>query len=243
MTTGPVLVADGIGYSNKELIMRSCTEDGLVLRPSKAMTAMDFSLIEEAFGRTTVDFPRRSEVWGTYSHVGSDWWFHVLAADLQEPVELKLSDVLRMAPASEPVRHWGDAAMLAYSISPLDFRLQNLRIFKFGPGGDPTMDVVSLPMKGRLNFDLFHYARVYPNGWAILGELSKWVPTSPDRVVSISWDQTSVAVTVKGSQGEVVRITFANVSGANTVVESRSCQIGPSLRCTVHTCGAAPVKH
>ena len=49
MTAGPVLVADGIGYSDRALIMRSCREDGLLLKPSKPMTAMDGALIAEAF--------------------------------------------------------------------------------------------------------------------------------------------------------------------------------------------------
>merc|ERR1711933_319723 len=69
MSTGPVQIADGIGYSNRSLIMRSCAEDGLLLKPSKAMTAMDFSLLEEAFNGTRGSFPNRSEIWGTHSHI------------------------------------------------------------------------------------------------------------------------------------------------------------------------------
>ena len=63
MSTGPVQVADGVGFSDARLIARACAADGLLLKPSRAMTAMDFSLVAEAFKETEARYPARSEIW------------------------------------------------------------------------------------------------------------------------------------------------------------------------------------
>ena len=228
MSTGPVQIADGIGYSNRSLIMRSCAEDGLLLKPSKAMTAMDFSLLEEAFNGTRGSFPNRSEIWGTHSHIGSEVWFHVLAADLQQALFLKLSDVLtHKGPSQEE-----ELIYLAYSLPPLQFQINELKVIPLSARDAGAG--FSLEVKDSIrDFELWHFAGVLDNGISILGELSKWVPVSPHRIKQISYDASQVVVVVRGSENEHVVFYFAVCDGnAAPVVYSESCVI-TGLECSI----------
>ena len=44
---------------------------------------------------------------------------------------------------------------------------------------------IRLAKCGRSDFQVVHTAPVLANGWVVLGEVSKWVPVSPDRITSI----------------------------------------------------------
>merc|ERR1712066_785116 len=44
MSTGPVGISDGLGFTNAELAKRMITADGTLLKPSKPVTSVDSSL-------------------------------------------------------------------------------------------------------------------------------------------------------------------------------------------------------
>lgn len=54
------LHSDKIGYANRTLIMQTCRDDGLLLKPDKPATS-----IERTFGET----PPQGEMWTTYSNI------------------------------------------------------------------------------------------------------------------------------------------------------------------------------
>lgn len=41
LSTGPVTPSDRVGYTNVDLVMRSCASNGMLLQPSKPATAVD----------------------------------------------------------------------------------------------------------------------------------------------------------------------------------------------------------
>lgn len=332
MTAGPVLVADGIGYSDRALIMRSCREDGLLLKPSKPMTAMDGALIAEAFageerrevrdgreereGRGVASSPagvkaaqgpvgqapiaalNRTEVWGTHSHIGGmgngagagGWWFHVFAADVQTPLVLTREDVLGLAdPRAAAALRRSNARYLAYRMpslmrihpNPLNDTNNTTNTTNNntnndsggdgssgsvggghgghgGGGGDGAGEChrashltlrsldrephgLTLLPKPLPDFDVWHFAPVGGSGWALLGELSKWVPVSPQRVLGVedAWGEegegAGVLVRVRGTHGERVRMHAARARayGTGFDVAVGECVVGMDLGCTI----------
>ena len=80
LTAGPVGPGDKIGYMNRDLIMRSCNAEGLLLRPSKPVTSLDQQIHAKAFGSK---FGPIGEAWSTYTRI-SQYTFGVLfAADIR----------------------------------------------------------------------------------------------------------------------------------------------------------------
>ena len=63
-----------------------------------------------------------------------------------------------------------------------------------------------------------HVAPRLANGWAYLGELSKFVPVTEARTRSLSFDAASVAVALAGAAGEEVGVAFLAPNG--TVVSA-----------------------
>ena len=83
-----------------------------------------------------------------------------------------------------------------------------------------------LTVAGEKDFRLFHTAPVlaFGDGWAVLGEMAKWVPVSTDRIVDISVDAgATLQVDVKGGAGENVTMAFYNVKAAE--VHSVGCTL------------------
>ena len=55
---------------------------------------------------------------------------------------------------------------------------------------------------------MWHTAPVHANGWALLGELSKYVPVSEARVQSLEVAGAALFVAVRGQAGEAVPLVF-----------------------------------
>jgi len=231
LSTGPVQIADGVGFSDAGLISRACSEDGLILGPSRAATAMDFTLIGEAFGGGAGEIraSSRPEVWAAHSEVGAEVWIHVLAADLQQPTVVELRDLLNV-PNDGPFwdSDWEgeeDSAYVAYRAAAFD--PAGATIVELGRDGLELDDA-----SGPLGHELWHVARPR-GGVAILGELSKFVPTSPRRFISIQRQGPLTRVAVRGAQGEEVTLSFAERRQGGYRLAERSCVVGASGDCEV----------
>lgn len=68
---------------------------------------------------------------------------------------------------------------------------------------------LQLSPSNQFNWELWHASPVADNGWALLGETDKWVPTSSDRFVAWSVDASSASVELEGEAGETVVVSFA----------------------------------
>ena len=79
-------------------------------------------------------------------------------------------------------------------------------------------DGIAIPACGAGDFRLYHVAPRLANGWAYLGELSKFVPVAEARTRSLSFDADGVAVALAGAAGEEVVVTFLAPNG--TVVSA-----------------------
>ena len=196
LSRGPVQVSDGVGYSDRSLILRTCDEAGRLLQPSRPATALD-----AAFHRSAgvgdgplAKYPNVLPITTTHTRVG-DWkWAHILAINLEEPFML--------LPAHLRPTDLGAGEHVVY---------EGTRVSDFARG-------VTIPACGAGDFHLYHVAPRLANGWAYLGELSKFVPVTEARTRSLSFDAASVAVALAGAAGEEVGVAFLAPNG--TVVSA-----------------------
>jgi hypothetical protein len=208
-SAGPVTPGDGVGFSDVPQIMRSATASGQLLQPSRPMTALDASMAGAVKGT----------VMATYSAVSGLLWDHVLGANLPSAYAVTVGDLaairadlpLRSAAAvgtlaafvlpSEPAAAAGSA--VAYSLDADSLEPASLQVQPFdGANGIP------LKACGLADFQVWHTAPVLPSGYALLGELSKWVPVSEARFSDVQSDAAQASVAVRGQAGELVTVSW-----------------------------------
>lgn len=76
-----------------------------------------------------------------------------------------------------------------------------------------------------------YVAERMPGGWTLLGEISKIVPVSAQRITKIVAGEGSATITVSGVSGE--KVTMAYLQFASTTVNSLTCVIGTSGSATM----------
>lgn len=211
-SAGPVSPGDGVGMSDVPQIMRSCTASGRLLHPSRPMTALDSQVLGDVFGagagRPTGD------VYATYSVVSTWAWDHVMGVNLQSPYSVTQGDLegirgdlsLRSASAAPP------PGGISYSVNASTMEFTTLKVLPFS-----ATQPIPLAACGFQDFQVVHTAPVFTNGWALLGELSKWVPVAEARLSDISMSSSDVTMVVTGQAGESVPITFYNTLTSTTV--------------------------
>lgn len=200
-TAGPVAPSDMIGHSDASLIMRACDADGRLLKASRPAKSIDATFAFRAFGRDGPD----GEVVASHSDIGDFRFYHILAANLKTPYSIKPSGLSPDASASGSLvfKHMpGNATAPASVISK--------------PFSDA--DPVSLAACGKGDFQLVHTTPVLPNtDLVLLGELSKWVPLSPQRVQNIAFATEGAknvfTISMRGASGEKVEMWFADGEG------------------------------
>ncbi|XP_055954459.1 uncharacterized protein LOC126814885 [Patella vulgata] len=210
LSTGPVGPSDKIGLSNVSLIMRCCNDDGLILKPSKPATAIDSQIYQSAFGTGGPV----GELWTTYSNIGFIEARHfgiILAADIQNTFQL-----------TPTLAGFGN--ITGYKIFSMDKPGQLTDFSDKSP-------VSITPACSKIDFCLYYVSPVLKTSpeVVILGELSKWVPVSPQRVQEIS-QSDDIIITITGKQSESVTFSFS-VDG---VIRSINCVLGSSGTAQIH---------
>lgn len=218
LSRGPVTPADGLGYFNRSLIMRTCMEDGTLLQPDAPATALDAQLRQLAFGRGGP----RGEVWSTRTLVGGVAYQQLLVAQLEASYAL------------DTVAEW-PAASEGGPPRPM--------VVVSNAAGGPVATALplgrTLPLSpcGRADFELLLASPVLANGWAVLGELGKFVPVSAARFAAIRAVGDSVEVELRGVPKEVVQLSFAR--RARGELEARVPLPVVSVACVVPESGRA----
>ncbi|KAK7102674.1 uncharacterized protein [Littorina saxatilis] len=202
LSTGPVGPSDRIGYSNVSLIMRCCNAEGLILKPSKPATAIDDQIYQTALGSNYNG--ANGEVWTTYSAVGGLRFGIIFVPNITGQ----------------------------YSITPTKagFNMTKNQLAVFEAHDTRTMAKFSeeqpLHISGCVPSTpcIYHATPLltqYPPVF-LLGELTKVVPVSPQRVTSIDVTGNEVKLYLQGVPNEVAHFTFSVDSNMVTI----SCQFG-----------------
>jgi hypothetical protein len=207
LSTGPVGPSDLIGSENRTNILRTCTADGFVLKPSVPATALDSTFAQRAFGSGGPV----GELWSAYSDNGQYRWHHVLAASIDQPYSVTPSELKGFRNATQ---------YLAYTYGDLTSPPR-----AFGKGNP-----VIFPANDKTSPGLVHLAPVLPSGHALLGELDKFVPVSPLRFTSFSASTAGFSVGLRGRPAEAVSLW---VSFGATAPQQMSCIIPASGAATL----------
>ncbi|KAI0227999.1 hypothetical protein LSAT2_021487 [Lamellibrachia satsuma] len=187
LSMGPVGVGDRIGLSNVTLIQRLITADGRLLKPSKPATPIDKQILQETFGGSVGPV---GQVWTTYSDIGS-WRYGIIFS-------LELQRGYHIHPDEAGFGHQFVASVV-YSYKT------EMEVKRFS-GEQPLL------LQGCTYTDVCLYYTAPVHKWrsqevALLGELSKLVPVSPQRVTDIAVSSSDIQVTLKGSPTELVNFT------------------------------------
>lgn len=219
LSTGPVAIGDGPGRTDRELVMRSCRQDGLLLQPVKPVTAIDAHYDGREVPAGGLAAAGHAQIWTTYSElvlhrsgqVPSQFIYHtLLSIDVDGPF------------AVDPRRDFFpgfDTRSTAPGGSGHLYRWDYNRM-KCANGTDAVASgcvLQSLPkiddrVRPILPFDshrwsLLHVLPELPGGWVFLGDCSKWVPTASKRFPSIRVTEGGLLVTVEGAVGERLELT------------------------------------
>jgi len=214
LSSGPVAPSDRIGYSDAALILKACMIDGTLLSHPIPATSIDATFPRLA-GLTSAG--PQGELWTSGSIVGGQLFGSVFGATLAASYDVSLTTVGYPSTASVAVIE----ANTTSSVTVL------------APGAAVTVKACD-----RYDFQLYSLAPVLPNGWALIGETAKWIPVNPVRFSDLSYDSTSVTVTLRGAVNEAIEVSFYN-SQASSVV-TVSCTFGeeetlvmsvPSAKC------------
>lgn len=215
LSAGPVTINDGADLTNASLVAMSCRSDGMILKPARPATALDQTLREAAFSPSSGPWNQRSEVWGTYSEVSGLRWLHVLAADLQASVDISLAELSQSTLPPESPEITGSWIGFTTAHGGGTFEAWHL-----DASGSINLSPRSLP-----DFQVIHVAPVMSNGWAMLGDLSKWVPTSAQRFFAVTAQDDHVLLLVHTSSAapEELSFDFARVGSWSVEVFSVNC--------------------
>ena len=208
MSTGPVGISDAIGFTNSTILKRAIREDGVLLKPTRAITAVDSSFVKSsAGGRLGVG----GYLYGS-SGVGPSWilvsfmtteTLAVSINDLWPPLKsqssllayrqftdgsrcingegVDVNDCVRVISVKESIKH------MEILVEPSSLHSS--------PGSEFVPTITHI------------WQSCEEGGWFFLGELSKYVPLSPARFLDVTCHALGVAATITGKIGEIVELT------------------------------------
>ncbi len=176
LSAGPVGIGDQLGCSNRDLIMRTCREDGLLVKPDVPLAAIDRCFCANAF------FERAPLIGETYSAHPAGRWVYVTtfnASRIKEPLRcrVELADLGAMQPVG-PV--------LAY-----DWRRRTWSRLERNGGWD-----LELPFQ---DWDCHVLCPLLPGDIAVFGDVTKYATVGDRRIAHITSSGNSVCFDVLGT--------------------------------------------
>lgn len=209
MSAGPITPSDGVGGTDKALVMRMCASDGLLLKPDQPAVNIDSTWIQRTFGSGGPIGPQ-GDVITSYTQVGPYTWHFVFAAELTASYDFLTTDLL--LPFS--------GKYVAFLFNATDD--STISVVPFGEGAPLAIPAGS-------NYGdayLWIASPVLDNGWVFLGETDKFITVSKQRFKSVNTGPNYVQVLVSGQPGESVRLVF--VAPSSTQLQQYQCTISAS---------------
>ncbi len=245
LSSGPVGFGDGIGDTNRTLLMRCCMGDGTILRADTALTPIDATWAQrDDAHRPPVQTSKHgpiaaAAVWSAHTQRNGSY-FHFLAA-IDVPSSFMLHPTDFWPPVTNSVIHrkWHASACANNSKASSCGVVLGMPDAVTGiPANrcqNKTQDRSMCTHAGIHNWELTTVSPVTHGGVALLGELSKVAAVSSARFRSIeTLDSGGLRVTIWGSRGEKVEISFVFNVQAEPIVKTWRLLIPPGA-----TTGAA----
>eukprot|EP00127_Corallochytrium_limacisporum_P006483 Clim_evm14s229 gene=Clim_evmTU14s229 len=233
LTSGPVVPGDRMGHWDAALINRACNSSGRLLRAGHPAHADETLLALQAMG--IPGWWDYVELWATGSYLAGypdgPIFITVFAAlrRLDNDKETCMKELLgdeefnplefapmyakhllksRISTATKTdgnaiertgVQHQGLGGTIEYVLDTVQSTIANARP---PPSATPVTD-----------FDLYHWSPVLLGGRiAVLGEYTKWMPLSPDRM-TLSMEDLAMTISFFGGPSEDISLAFASIPG------------------------------
>merc|ERR1712130_458471 len=212
MTTGPVGISDSIGNTNGDLIKRTITVDGTLLKPSKALTSVDSALASnsnapQGYVYSSYSGEKKNDVLAHYlvSFKLKQKW-DAKASDFWPPINTAVYDTL-------VYRHFSPLGCLNNTVATKCITAtRNLTgtIFK-APKSNFTNTTGGTDFAPTVT-------TVWPlcsSGWTLLGDLTKYVALSTIRFRKVACTPSGVRATILGTPEEKVSVTLLTPNQGN----------------------------
>ena len=182
LSTGPVGIGDPLGRADREIVLRTCREDGVLVRPDVPIAAVDRCFAEHPVARHV---PLVAEAWTDHA---AGRWIYALALNVSRTEErldelIELSALGSAAPRG-PVACWDWRAGTATRLEPEE-------------GWRIALDP--------LDWDLRVLAPILPSGVAVFGDPTRYAMAGDARLATVEPLDDGVRLTILGA-GELVTI-------------------------------------
>lgn len=246
LSAGPQAPGDRIGAANTSLVMRSCSADGILMKPDRPATPIDSYWSVRAFGAAATG--PRGELWSTETVIpGSNTapWLYAFGTMLASPYELTLDELMDAATSWPDNYANGARGKHKETHDPKHLELGSYVAWDFWSG--PSTATVLKNSSSTLYFPagvdygaarLITAAPVLSNGWAVLGETSKFIAMSRQRfseltvqkdggvriqVAGVLRERVSITVRDPGGQIKEYECSFTSSGEATLVLPSGQC--------------------
>lgn len=184
LSAGPVGIGDQIGCSNRELILRTCREDGVLVKPDVPLAAVDRCFQRNAF------FHHEALIGETYSQYPAGRWQYVAifnASQAKKPLSYRmaLADLGTLQPT---------APVIVY-----DWRRRTWMQLDADGAWEGTLDYQ--------DWDYRILCPLLEGGFTIFGEVSKYATVGDRRVAAITVADGCVSFDVLGAPHTWVEIS------------------------------------
>mmetsp|Transcript_435 Transcript_435/g.476 ORF Transcript_435/g.476 Transcript_435/m.476 type:complete len:801 (+) Transcript_435:113-2515(+) len=209
LSGGPYGIADKVGFTNRSVVMHSCRDDGVLLKPDWPLSSLDFTF-------TDTD-AKGAFVWAAHDDFGPFRWSYIIGINVDYTVSITPRRL--QGAVSRPMVAWKVSLDVPGPISVIQF------------SDDNPLLLPASPATSKVAAGLSHYtaAPVLPNGMVLLGDISKWTTMSHRRVNSLLIDGTNIIAELYGSPNE--NISFAYVETPSSTVYHVVCDFGLSTNC------------
>ena len=183
LSTGPVAIGDQLGCSSRDLILRTCREDGLLVKPDVPLAAIDRCFGANAF------FESVPLIGETYSVHPAGRWVYVAsfnASRSKEPLRcrIELADLGAAQPTGPVLAH--------------DWRRRTWRRLERNGGWD-----MELPFQ---DWDFRVLCPLLPGDIAVFGDVSKYATVGDRRMAHITSAGDGVCFDVLGAPDTLVEV-------------------------------------
>jgi hypothetical protein len=182
LSGGPVGPSDRIGFSNRDLIMKTCRVDGLLLKPDRPATPIDRMFL----GNDNMVYGG-SKPWivHTWSDHDNGRTMYLAAFNLW---------AWRMIDPSITLSELGlSGKFVAYEFEKKEARVVDNKI-SFGPMAPEAGPYLIL-------------APLLPNGLALIGETGKFITLSQKRFPKVALDGDTLKLAIEGVAGEEIVVS------------------------------------
>eukprot|EP01084_Bolivina_argentea_P134746 237573_1 len=205
LSAGVVGISDGAGYTNKTLIMRSCTSTGRLLQPSRAATSIDDQFVYESFNKNSFN------VWGAPFGPKNvnNLWNIVYAVDMEKSYDLSVNSLYPRLNGNFMyiVRNWHNYTNCKNNT----MAIQNHCIVMGNQKKDGflyTLNPQPIISPMLHSFELITISLASFDQLVFVGELDKYISASENRFDNLIIEEMSLSVDINGGANETVYITI-----------------------------------